>query len=30
MAGSLLNLFEFEDGGDARKLYLDPANGQPR
>ena len=30
LAGSLLNLFEFEDGGDSRKLYLDPATGQPR
>jgi hypothetical protein len=25
-AGSLLNMFEFEDGGDARKLLLDPAS----
>ena len=30
MAGSLLNLFEFEDGGNARKLFLDPSTGQPR
>jgi len=30
IAGSLLNLFEFEDGGDARKLYLDPATGLPQ
>lgn len=30
IAGSLLNLFEFTDGGDARKLYLDPATGEPR
>ena len=30
MAGSLLNLFEFEDGGTARKLYLDPGTGLPR
>jgi phospholipase C len=30
LAGSLLNLFEFEDGGDAHKLYLDPSTGQPR
>jgi phospholipase C len=30
MAGSLLNLFEFDDGGDAHKLYLDPATGRPR
>jgi len=30
MAGSLLNLFEFEDGGAARKLYLDPGTGLPR
>ena len=27
LAGSLLNMFEFEDGGDARKLLLDPASG---
>jgi phospholipase C len=27
MAGSLLNLFEFEDGGDTRKLFLDPTTG---
>jgi phospholipase C len=30
IAGSLLNLFEFADGGDARKLYLDPTTGRPR
>ncbi len=30
LAGSLLGLFEFHDGGDARKLYLDPATGEPR
>ena len=30
MAGSLLNLFEFDDGGDAHKLYLDPTTGRPR
>jgi phospholipase C len=30
IAGSLLSLFEFQDGGDARKLYLDPATGEPR
>lgn len=30
IAGALLNMFEFEDGGDARKLYLDPQTGQPR
>jgi phospholipase C len=30
IAGSLLQMFEFEDGGDARMLYLDPATGQPR
>jgi hypothetical protein len=30
MAGSLLNLFEFDDGADAHKLYLDPATGRPR
>jgi phospholipase C len=28
MAGSLLNMFEFADGGAARKLFLDPATGQ--
>ena len=27
MAGSLLNLFEFADGGDARRLFLDPSTG---
>ena len=27
LAGSLLNLFEFGDGGHARKLLLDPATG---
>jgi phospholipase C len=30
IAGSLLNLFEFEDGGEARKLFLDPATGRPQ
>jgi phospholipase C len=30
MAGSLLNLFEFTDGGAAGKLYLDPGTGEPR
>ena len=30
MAGSLLNMFEFQDSGDAKKLYLDPATGMPR
>jgi phospholipase C len=30
LAGSLLGLFEFQDGGDARKLYLDPSTGEPR
>jgi phospholipase C len=30
LAGSLENLFEFQDGGDARKLFLDPATGQPQ
>jgi phospholipase C len=30
MAGSLLNMFEFADGGDAHKLFLDPATGQPQ
>ncbi len=29
-AGSLINMFEFADGGNTRKLYLDPENGQPR
>src|SRR5579872_1838647 len=29
-AGSLLNLFEFDHGGDSHKLYLDPATGRPR
>jgi phospholipase C len=29
VAGTLLNLFEFEDGGGARKLLLDPATGLP-
>src|SRR5262249_31904020 len=29
-AGSLLNLFEFGDGGAARKLLLDPTTGQPQ
>ena len=27
MAGSLLNMLEFGDGGDARKLFLDPRTG---
>ncbi|HEV2448363.1 MAG TPA: alkaline phosphatase family protein, partial [Candidatus Sulfopaludibacter sp.] len=30
IAGSLMGLFEFADGGDARKLYLDPATGEVR
>ena len=30
LAGSLLNIFEFEDGGNARKLFLDPVSGLPR
>ena len=30
MSGSLLNLFEFEGGGAAHKLLLDPATGQPQ
>ena len=30
MAGSLMNLFEFQDGGAAPKLYLDPTTGLPR
>jgi phospholipase C len=29
LAGSRFNMFEFEDGGDARKLLLDPATGLP-
>lgn len=28
LAGSLLNMFDFEEGASARKLYLDPATGQ--
>ena len=30
LAGSLINMFEFENGGDARKLLLDPATGLPQ
>ena len=30
MAGPLWNLFEFADGGDARKLFLDLATGEPQ
>jgi len=30
ISGSLFNMFEFEDGGNARKLYLDPTTGRPR
>jgi phospholipase C len=30
LAGSLINAFEFEDGGNARKLLLDPASGLPQ
>jgi phospholipase C len=30
MAGSLLNMLEFADGGDARKLFLDPTTGLPQ
>jgi phospholipase C len=30
MAGSLLNMLEFGDGGDARRLFLDPATGLPQ
>jgi phospholipase C len=30
IAGSLMGIFEFSDGGDARKLYLDPGTGRPR
>jgi phospholipase C len=30
MAGTLLNLFEFGDGGTTHKLLLDPATGQPQ
>jgi len=29
IAGSLLNMLEFADGGHARRLFLDPASGQP-
>jgi len=30
MAGTLVNLFEFGDGGTAHKLLLDPVTGQPQ
>jgi phospholipase C len=30
LAGSLINVFEFENGGTARKLLLDPASGLPQ
>ena len=30
LAGSLVNMFEFENGGGARKLLLDPASGLPQ
>jgi phospholipase C len=30
LAGSLFNMFEFDDGGDTRKLLLDPATGLPQ
>ena len=30
IAGTLLNMFEFEDGGHARRLILDPATGLPQ
>jgi phospholipase C len=30
ISGSLLNLMEFADGGDARRLFLDPGTGQPQ
>ena len=30
MSGSLLGLFEFQDGGLARRLYLDPTTGEPK
>ena len=30
LAGSLINVFEFENGGVARKLLLDPASGLPQ
>ena len=30
LAGSVMNMFEFENGGDARKLLLDPATGLPQ
>ena len=29
LAGSLLNMFDLEDGSDGRKLFLDPATGEP-
>ncbi len=30
IAGSLMNMFDFEDGGTARKLFLNPSTGQPK
>jgi phospholipase C len=30
IAGSLLNMFDFEDGGNAHKLFLNPQTGQPQ
>jgi len=30
LAGSTINMFEFENGGDARKLFLDPESGLPQ
>jgi phospholipase C len=30
ISGSLLSLFEFENGGDASKLFLDPATGEAK
>lgn len=29
LAGSLVNMFDFADGGNGRELFLDPATGQP-
>jgi len=30
LAGSLINVFEFKNGGVARKQLLDPASGLPQ
>jgi phospholipase C len=29
IAGSLLNMFDFDDRGEDRRLFLDPATGEP-